>query len=197
MKNRIKTYFVDNEEYVKTRIKEITDSIQKTIKENKEQILSGFQDAFDEAFQKGIRMQKTEEKGAIAYLCIGILRSSLLTKTYQLRIDLYDSNFYLDRVECEGYWDVGFAFQGLDDDMNYFTKCARKKLVRIQDAEMLIFMQEYQEHYFDILEGFCIENIAGILELPNWKALKKEAEVNFTYGEFLDKGVILKRIIVQ
>lgn len=192
MDTRITEYFDERPELVEERIEEARQIIADEIEKNRVKISKQFQHAFDEVYQKAAGMQKAGKKEAIAYVCISILRSSLLTKTYQLRIDLYNSNLYLDRTECANYWDVGFAFQQLDNDIDYFTKCARKKIVRIQQAEILLYMQDYQEHYFDLLEEFCVEHIAGLLELPSWKALKKQAEIKFTYGEYLDKGVILK-----
>lgn len=192
METRITKYFDERPEMVEERIEEVRRKIAAVIEKNQAEILKDFQGAFIEVFQKGAKMQEAGKKTAIAYVCISILRSSLLTKTYQLRIDLYGSDGYFDRAECEGHWNVGFVFEWLEEDINYFTKCARKKLVRIQDAEMILFMQDYQEQYFDLLEDFCAEHIAKILELPSWKKLKREAQVQISYGEFLDQGTLLQ-----
>lgn len=192
MKNRITKYFDERPELIEERIEQVRQNITDAIEKNSLGILKNFKNSFNDVFVKGAKMQKDREKGAIAYVCIEILRSSLLTRTYQLRIDLYDKNLHLDQRECASQWGVDFAFQWLDEDMNYFTKRAREKLIRILDAEMIIFMQHYQEHYFKILEEFCERHIQNILQLPSWEGLKKEETVKFTYGEFLDKGVYLE-----
>lgn len=192
MKNRITEYFDKQPELVETRLEEISEKIAAVIEKNQSEILRDFQYAFNEAFQKGVEMQKAGEKGAIAYVCIAILRSSLLTKTYQMRLDLYDKNLHMDQWECASQWPVDFVFQWLDEDMTYFTRCARQKLVRIQDAEILTFMQEYQENYFDILEEFCSRHVQDVIQIASWSELNKEEQVKFTFGELLDKGVYLK-----
>lgn len=192
MENRITKYFDERPELVQARLEEVKGNIAAEIEKNWLTILKNFQDAFDEVFQKGTKMQKAGAKGAIAYVCIGILRSSLMTKTYQMRIDLYDKNLHMDQRECASPWAVDFLFKWLDEDVIYFTKCARQKLVRIQDAEMVIFMQEYQENYFDILETFCAQHIHDVIQIKSWGGLNKEAQVKFTFGEFLDQGIYLK-----
>lgn len=193
-KNRITKYFDENPNIVEARITENRLRIAAYIEENQRKVLKDFQGAFDAVFQAGTAMQKAGEKGAIAYVSLAILRSSIFSRERQLRIDLYDENACFDPHKCGGTWDVDFVYQRQAEDMVYFTKRAREELIRIQEAEMIIFMQNYLESYDDVVEEFCVQHIEDIVRLRSWEDLKKADKVKFTYGEFRDKAEIMKEI---
>lgn len=192
MGNRITEFFEENIDYPRMRLAAVEEEIAEAIARSGGQFVEEFKAAFDDVFQRCVKMQAAGEKAPIAFVCVSKLRSSLMTKTYDVRIDLYDKNFYLDRSECAGKWRAAFAFEPIQEDCAYFTKCARTKLVRIQAAEMKIFLQEFQDVYFEILEEFCARHIKMISKLASWNAVMREEPVTFSFGDFLDAGVTLE-----
>lgn len=69
--------------------------LMKNYKNGETEILAGLEDKFGEVFQKAQQMQNADRKGKICTMGISYLQSSALTGNYELRIDLYDKDFYL------------------------------------------------------------------------------------------------------
>ena len=82
--------------------------LMKNYKAEETEIIAGLQEKLQEVFQKAQQMQKVDRKGKICTMGVSYLQSSVLTGSYDLRIDLYDKEFYLDSAECCTYWKPAF-----------------------------------------------------------------------------------------
>ena len=94
--------------------------LMKNYKAEETEIIAGLQEKLQEVFQKAQQMQKVDRKGKICTMGVSYLQSSVLTGSYDLRIDLYDKEFYLDSAECCTYWKPAFITEYIQKDIKYF-----------------------------------------------------------------------------
>lgn len=194
MENRVTACFKGKEELVQQRLDEAWKKAAADGAARPEVWAGGLRLALQLAMEKGRMLQAAGKKGAIAYVCVSPLRTSLLNGRFELRVDLYDKALYLDEAVCETYWEATALYSYFEADAAYFTKCARREVVRLLEAEMLEFLQAYGEAYFELLSGLCADCAAGIEQWECWRLLRRETTVQIAYGEYLDKGVLLRSI---
>ena len=121
--------------------------LMKNYKDGETEILTGLEEKLQEVFQKAQQMQKADRKGKICTMGISYLQSSVLTGNYELRIDLYDKEFYLDSAECCTYWKPEFVTGYLLQDVEYFKKEIRFKIPQIKTYELQQFIDGYLLNY--------------------------------------------------
>jgi hypothetical protein len=63
-------------------------------KEKKQVYKQEFMKVIDQVLLKGIEKQENGRKERIAYICIFFLKSSIMTNSYQMQINLYDQNLF-------------------------------------------------------------------------------------------------------
>lgn len=190
MENRMMGYFEERTELVRARL----EAVQARFEAEGTVWAEGLRRALEAVLEKGAALQEAGRKGAGAYVCISFLRTSLLNGKFELRIDLYDEGMYMDESECEAYWEAEALAAYFAEDGAYFADCARRGVVRLLEAEVVDFLQEYGDAYFELLGAFCAEAVAGIEDWEAWKRLRWAALVRVTYGEYMDKGLLLRSI---
>ena len=89
----------------------LNDYVQSHFEELTAQYVECFAAYCDAVYQ----MQQQRRKGPIAYIHFSILRTNILMKKHEIRLDAYDENWYLDPVECSGSYSVGAVYSYLDE----------------------------------------------------------------------------------
>ena len=165
--------------------------LMKNYKDGETEILTGLEEKLQVVFQKAQQMQKADRKGKICTMGISYLQSSVLTENYELRIDLYDKEFYLDSAECCTYWKPEFITGYLLQDVEYFKKEIRFKIPQIKTYELQQFIDGYRLNYMYLLVQFFKQILPQVLNKT--KTLFQEvAEENMTviFGEYMGKGIV-------
>ena len=106
------------------------------------------------SISKAQQMQKVDRKGKICTMGVSYLQSSVLTGSYDLRIDLYDKEFYLDSAECCTYWKPAFITEYIQKDIKYFKYNIHGKVPQIRTYEIQEFMDGYIINYLYLLAQF-------------------------------------------
>ncbi|BCJ92609.1 hypothetical protein acsn021_01780 [Anaerocolumna cellulosilytica] len=158
---------------------------------NRTEIDYNFVKAMDKLCEKCIQMQEKEEKGEIAVISIFYLKSSILMDKYQLQINLYNENFYLDRADLFGLWDITFLMKYFAEDIKSIYQKAVHHIARFSYADYQELKMQYAEAYHFILQKFCQERAAEVINLASYQAMKKWEQTIITYGGFMDKGVCI------
>lgn len=146
---------------------------------------------FEDIFKKITLLQKEYNKGEIKYLYISYLRSSLLTKSYDFRIDFYDRNLYLDENPTYIYLSLDFIFYYYNDDILYFIEKLRKNFIRLQQYEIELIEEKYAFYYYKICAKFFFDLIKEIFHISNFCDMKKEKEIKVIFGEYMDRGILI------
>ncbi|MFR2368555.1 MAG: hypothetical protein ACLS8T_12810 [Anaerobutyricum sp.] len=166
--------------------------LMKNYKDGETEILTGLEEKLQEVFQKAQQMQNADRKGKICTMGISCLQSSVLTGCYELRIDLYDKEFYLDKAECCTYWKPEFITKYLLKDVEYFKNEIRFKVPQIKSYEIQQFIDGYLLNYMYLLVQFFQQILPQVLSKA--KTLFQEvAEENMTviFGEYMGKGIVV------
>ena len=98
-------------------------------------------------YGKVIREQQSGKKGALRYLVISPLRSSIITGSYEFLIAAYSADMYLDNSECFEFWCPKKIYEYLEQDMQYFGKLANNEFVRLHNYEVDEFRTHYAVNY--------------------------------------------------
>ncbi len=166
--------------------------LMKNYKDEETEILTGLEEKLQEVFQKAQQMQKADKKGKICTMGISYLQNSVLTGSYELRIDLYDKEFYLDSAECCTYWKPEFITRYLLKDVEHFKNVIRFKVPQIRGYEIQQFIDGYLLNYMYLLAQFFQQILPQVLDKT--KTLFQEvAEENMSviFGEYMGKGIVV------
>lgn len=184
--------------------KEIADSIEKEIKacvEKRLQLLSGYtkedkqmlkeklKTSCNTVFKQAIKQQEEGKKEAIGVIAFSFLRSFIQHQRYEIRIDVYNKDYFLDEKECSAYWDVGELFEQLDEDIDYLIQCTKQKIIRLKTYEINWIKQQYRLTYMQWLAAYLGMNYPTILEGDTYNSLKKEDELMIVFGEYLSDTI--------
>ena len=118
-----------------------------------DKLVDEFVACFEGYCEKIASMQEAGKKGAIAFINFSVLRTNILARNHELRIDAYDENWYLDRGECSGVYDVSQLYRWLDvfaDNLEATRKkymgklkySKKQKLIFEESDKYLIFVAE-------------------------------------------------------
>lgn len=166
--------------------------LMKNYKDEEEKILGDLFEKIRDVFIKAEKMQKAGIKGAICMMGISYLQSSTLTGNYELRIDLYDKDFYLDSAECATYWEPKFITRYLLKDVEYFKNVIRFKVPQIKTYEIQQFIDGYILNYIYLLVQFFQQMLPQTL--CKVKTLFEETAVDdmkVIFGEYMGKGIVV------
>ena len=73
-----------------------------------------------------------------------------------------------------------------ENQVSYFRKEVRGKIVRVQDSELLEFERTLAGDYYKIVLGFLLEHLEEIQALESYQKLEKTADFKIQYGEYMD-----------
>lgn len=141
----------ESEKLIKVRC---AGSIQLAIEElgdRQDEIYGSLKEALAELFLKAADMQKRGERGEISYLGICYCLSGILTGNYGLRLELYDREFYLDRVECCVIWNPKFATRRLQEDIDWYSREIRRRVPRVKTYELQDYARKCMDCYMCLL----------------------------------------------
>lgn len=167
------------------KIKEKGLKISVDIENNEEEIKSIFLEKVDKLFRKSI-----EENKEIKYFLISQLKSSILTKSYEVLLSIYTEDFYLQKEKYMEYFKIPFLFENVDIEMEKFNTKIKNNFKKILKFELEEIKQKYIEEHKIIVMLITIHFLKYIYELESFKNLKKK-DLSFLYGEYMDKAVEL------
>ena len=140
-------------------------------------------------FQNAEELQQTGQKSEIYYVYISYLRSSLITGSYEIRVDLYGEDFWLDDNPITEYITIPYLFGFYKEDISEFQRLLKKEFIRFMPEEIEPVTQAYCEYYFSLVtkvfEDFYEQIIC--LGVPVCKPNETEIYV----GEYMGKCVKL------
>lgn len=178
-------------ELLRERLLQNLEQIESDYEKNHELIVQDFMISINDLFHKAVILQEKSKKNDIQYFCCSFLRSSLYTKSYEFRLDLYSKDFYQDTVETTTYWSMDFMFQYLELDREIFLENIRTKVMFLQEHEERDFMTWYSTHYFILAKKFFADHVDLIRGMDEYMKVKKTDPLVFLYGGYMEKMSIL------
>lgn len=166
-------------------------SIFENYKINRDFLYQQFANKMKELFKKSNELYNSGQKGRVHYIVISYLLSGILTQNYDLKIDMYDEQFYLDEVEVSGYWSYHYFFSHFQNDVQQFEQYIRNRLVRVQSYEVQRIAFQYINDYLLLLIPLIREFVTQITMEEAFLQLEKAEDLQILFGGYLDKGMIL------
>lgn len=172
-------------EYIETKfdekVLENKEEINTQFLENKEQIKEEF-------FNKIINLIVKKVDTNPIYIIISPLKSSLITKKYELVLGCYDENLYLDKEAIYEYFSIKCLFKSVEKDIDYIKKEINKEFVRFLDFELKEIILKYEYKYMEMYLDYVKELLNEI------DKLEIDKKVIILYGEYMEKAFVLKEI---
>lgn len=166
--------------------------LMENYKNNKKKILDELNEKVLELFKNAEQMQKEKTRSAVSVIAISFLQSSTLTGNYDLRMDLYDKDFYLDSKDCCTYWNPEFIAKYILKDVEYFRDTIRNKIPQIKTYEIQQFTDGYVLNYIYLMVQFFLQIFPQILDkVKMLSAAATSEDIKVIFGEFMGKGTII------
>lgn len=159
--------------------------------DNAEEVAKAFKESFKNLFDKVVSLQTQGYKREIGYLTISVLRTFSMDKNYKLRLELYDKSFFLDKIECCEYLDIGFIMKYIDKDIELLLNELKDIGMKYKEYEIDELKKNYIGTYIDVIHEFLTNNLTNIFEVPEYDKLHKSSDFKIIFGEYLDKTVTL------
>ncbi len=171
--------------------KELATSLDDYVKSHFEQLVDKLVDCFSEYCDKIYRMQQNGEKGAIAYIHFSVLRTNILLKKHEIRLDAYDENWYLDSVECSDCYQVGEFYSYLEQYGDIVEELRSKSIgkVRLAEAQGKVFA-ESNLYLFYVAEVIRM-GMRKVIQTESYQKIERAPCFTVCIGGFLDRFDIL------
>lgn len=142
-----------------------------------------------EIVQRTLLSQQTGKFGVAKYLSIFYLRSSIITETYDFAISLTNERYCLDSLGEFIFWCPKQIFENIAEDIQLFEKAARKHWVRIHPYEVAEIKRLYVKDHYQLAAFFFGEETVSATLAAGIEQLKREHELKFLYGGYMDQTI--------
>ncbi|MDR0469906.1 MAG: hypothetical protein LBH09_08035 [Peptococcaceae bacterium] len=147
--------------------------------------------AFRNAFVQAADLQRFKEKGAVQYLILSHLYSSVWLGGYSVKLDIFDNRLYADPHEIDAYLTMDWLHGFLADDMAYFKKVLVTRISSLQAYELEQVKYRHVYYYHAAALALIAENIPALLRLPEFGSLIVDPEFEVLFGGYMDKTVAI------
>ncbi len=162
-------------------------------KKDEEKILRTFQDVLEELYLKAKEMQLSGKKDSFSYLGVCYCLSSVYTGNYEIRLDLYNEEFYLDESECCVYWKPDFIMSFFIKDIKHFEKAIKQKIPQVKTYEEQQFMTGYMRNYMYVLLEFLRQKMPNVLQQMQEHGLRISQGFQVFFGEYMGKCTVINQ----
>ncbi|MBW6409682.1 hypothetical protein [Clostridium weizhouense] len=180
-----KVKYVDNN-WVKDFIR-----IDEFYRNNKDDIDTKLIEKFNLVCEKCISMQKDNLKGQVAYIYFSFLRSSIIKKKGEVRIDLYDENWFLDKQECSINIELDFLYNSLFELESNLKNRKMEYGRTITDMDVEYIILDEADKYHILAVEFLKQLVSKFIEFDSYKIMKKSSNIKILAGELMDSAEII------
>lgn len=171
--------------------RELATSLDNYVKSHFEQLVAQFVDCFSGYCDKIYQMQQQGKKGAIAYIHFSILRTNILLKNHEIRLDAYDENWYMDSVECSGCYPVGEFYSYLEEYGDIVEELRSKSMGKVSLAEAQKRLFEESNLYLFFVAELIRVGMRKVILTEAYQKIKRAPCFVVCIGGFLDRFDIL------
>ena len=165
--------------------------IERYCENNKGVIAAEVISAFKKAFIQAADLQREEEKGAVRYMILSHLYSSICTGGYSVKLDIFDRRLYADPHEIDVYLRLDWLSGFLAEDMEYFRNELAKRVPSLKGYEMEQIRYRYVYYYHSLALELLSESLPSILQTLEFQQLKVQPDFQVMFGGYMDKAVVI------
>lgn len=171
--------------------KELATDLDCYVKNHFEQLVAQFVDYFSGYCNKIYQMQQQGKKGAISYIHFSILKTNILLKKHEIRLDAYDENWYMDLVECSGCYQVGEFYSYLEKYGDLVEELRRNSNGQISLAEAQKRVFEESNLYLFYIAELIRVGMRDVIQTEAYQRIERTPCFVVCIGGYLDRFDIL------
>lgn len=171
--------------------KELVTRFDHYMKEHMEELIMQFVDCFLNYCNQIYQMQQQGNKGAIAYIHFSVLRTNILLKKHEIRLDAYDENWYLDTVECSGNYPVERVYSYLEEYGDAVEEFRIKSIGKVSLAEAQKRVFEESNLYLFFIAELIRVGMRRVIKTEEYQRINRASCFVVCIGGFMDRFDIL------
>lgn len=166
------------------RITESKRKIEADFKKHREEINIAVQKQVEQLF-----LQIMDKEWAYWEICH--LHSSLLMKTYEYRMSLYNSLHIIDPEPASIRFCFDFIYQYFEEDMDYLIQIVEKKMQRIYSHEVMAIRKYFNKYYIGIVNKYIKDTLPELMKMEAFQNIKKTDDFRIFFGEYMGRQEVL------
>lgn len=176
------------------RFLESREQIWSYYRKHRDEVAGGILTVFKSLFRQAVTVQSEGRKGAIRYICIFHLNSSIVAGSYQYMFSLFEAVFYLDQEDVSACYIPQFILSFIKVDIDYLESELKKNYVRLRQYELDKVVFLYMQNYQELMKGIFTDIMTDIVGLAEYGEIVKFGNPLFLYGGYRDKAIRLDGI---
>jgi len=187
MEKRELEIYEAGETLLEDRLSQNIEAIQMDVQSTPEDYCGDFFQAIQDLMERVTIAQQEGKQGALRYIAISYLQSSLYTGSYKLRLDAYDERQFSDLADSHIYWTPHFILKHLEQDMAHFRKHIGQHIPRVQEYEVMRFMARYSLYYFQMI----LQLVSALIEPAIAQNIPETQALTVTFSGYMDEAIVL------
>ena len=166
------------------------EKLNEYMQQNLDVLIEKFLVQFEQYCRKITLLQEKGKKNAIGFINFSVLRTNILARRHIIRLDAYDENWYADRVECSGEYDVLEIYIWLEkfaDSLEATAKSYSQSI--LGDIQRAVF--EESNNYLLIVAELVRMGLKKAAKMKWFQQIKRNELFVICIGGFQDKSDIL------
>lgn len=165
--------------------------IDEVYNEQQSQIDEALAAAFKQLLQQADTLHQQGKKGKVRYIYLSYLRTSIMEERIMYRLDAYDSNWYLDPIECTTQWEPSFIFNPLFRRMKALDQVKKQYARKITAMDLEQMMQIEAIKYHGLALEMLKSRLPFILDQLEITSIMDESGLTIAAGEYRDETELL------
>ena len=176
-------------EFMKPRIQKNIEEIR-AIQEVKDlQLKDSLLSCADRLFQICILQQQEGKKQPIRYIYFSLLNLSLLTGCYDIQINAFNEQSFMDKTESMELWNPGFFMEFFEKEMRELEEEGKKQVFRFSYPQMMELKKRTYPIYTMLAGQFILNHVEDIAGLASFLEMEKAEGLQMVFGGYMDTGM--------
>lgn len=150
-----------------------------------------FMRSFGKLLREVAKWQHIGDLRPIGWISLMFVRSSIKSKEYEFRWDLYDEYRDLFRHAPIFYWCPEELFAVLEKEAASFLEGREKPQTLEQEDFILVTKEVIIADYFAVIEQICQKGMRELLKYDVWENFVKSDNLKVSVENFLSEGCVL------
>lgn len=151
-----------------------------------ELIKDSFMRSFGKLLREIAKWQRIGDLRPIGWVSLMFIRSSIKSKEYEFRWDLYDEYRDLFRHAPIFYWSAEELFLVFEKEVAAFIKFSTNAEESLNEEAITLIKEVMIGDYFDVIEQICREGMVELLQYDAWSEVEKSDNIKVSVEHFLE-----------
>lgn len=180
--------FQFEQQFMTERLEKSIQQIKTELEKNGRQIKEGLLSCTDRLFQKCICQQQEGIKQPIRYIHFFYLNLSVITGKYDIQMNAFSEQSYMDRTETMELWNPKFIMDFYEKDMKDMEKEAKSQILRFGYSQMMEVKARNFIRYAMVAGQYLMNAAGDIASLSSFQEMEKEEGLQMVFGGYMDTG---------